>query len=86
MRKILLVVSLISALLLAGCNSNEEIENDNLLPDVDNSQQEEVMDNNPNLENKDSDDDGILPDDENITQEEIDDGQDLENEESNIKI
>ena len=45
MKKILLVISLISVLLLAGCNKNENINNVNVSKNVDN-QQQEVIDNN----------------------------------------
>lgn len=47
MKKVLLVVSLISVLLLAGCNKNEEVNNNvnNDVPEVtDNLEQQEVID------------------------------------------
>ena len=47
MKKILLVISLISVLLLAGCNKNENIDNVNIPGNTDN-QQQEIVDNNSN--------------------------------------
>ena len=42
MKKVLLVVSLISVLLLAGCNKNENVENSNLSETQNTQQQEEI--------------------------------------------
>ena len=52
MKKVLLVVSLISVLLLAGCNKNEKIKNN--VPEVIENQQQEVInniDNNDEVDN-----------------------------------
>lgn len=50
MKKILTLVSLISILLLAGCNNNEKVNNDtdNNVQEITENQQQEVVDNNVN--------------------------------------
>ena len=50
MKKILVVLSLISTLLLAGCNNNEKVNNDtdNNVQEITENQQQEVVDNNVN--------------------------------------
>lgn len=52
MKKELLVLSLISILLLAGCNKGEKIENNNGSKIIDN-QQEVTVENTPSVENMD---------------------------------
>lgn len=50
MKKILLVMSLISVLILAGCNKNENVENANI-PETTNIQQQEKIINQESTEN-----------------------------------
>jgi hypothetical protein len=52
MKKVLLVVSLISVLLLTGCNKKEKVENNNM-PEVTDNQQEIIVENTPSMENID---------------------------------
>lgn len=51
-KKVLLVIFLVSTLLLTGCNLNESIENDKLPTDIENSQQQEEIDDNQNMNNE----------------------------------
>lgn len=50
MKKVLLVVSLISVLLLAGCNKEEKVENN--VPEVVENQQQEIINNNTDKDNE----------------------------------
>ena len=51
MKKILLVISLISVLLLTGCGKNEKVDNVDILEDTNNQQQEEVTNDQENENN-----------------------------------
>lgn len=53
MKKILLIVSIISVLFLAGCNINQDINN-GLLENNDNQNQENVQNNSENIQNFES--------------------------------
>jgi len=53
MKKILLVISLISVLLLAGCNKNENIDNVNIPENTDN-QQQEIIENKASIDENES--------------------------------
>lgn len=50
MKKILLIISIISALLLVGCNTNQDVNKD-LLENNDNQIHEEVQNNSENVQN-----------------------------------
>ena len=52
MKKILLVISLISVLFLAGCNKNETIDNLNIPENIDSQQQEAINNDQEQIDNK----------------------------------